>query len=188
VEKAQPNETVVSLREYFERALADMQVRMDERSVAAEKAIAVAMTTSDKAIAAALESQNKQTSAAFAAAKEALAEAKIQLEAYKTASNEWRATLNDIISKMMMRAEVEAAFASIAATALAMQKTEEDKIEGLRKRIADLELVGQRGVGKEEASAAGHTQNKWNFQQVLVVMGIVLGALYFLAIYFKSKP
>jgi small-conductance mechanosensitive channel len=178
----------VSLREYFERVLKDLQDRMDERGNAADKAIAAALAASKEAVAAALVSQDKSTAAAFAAAKEALTEAQTQLVAYKASSNEWRGTLNDLTAKMMLRTEVEAAFTAVAAAALAMQKTIDDKIEGLRKKVADLESAGQRGAGKEEASEEGKVQSRWTFNQVLIIVGILLGALYFVLTYQKAHP
>jgi len=102
--------SVVSLRQYLENSIAALGKRMDDKFEGADKALAAALITAEKAVAAALVSQDKLTSAAFVAAKEALAEAQTQLTAYKASANEWRATLNDLISTIMVRKEVEALF------------------------------------------------------------------------------
>ena len=102
--------STVSLRQYLESSISELSKRMDARFEAADKALAAALVTAEKAVAAALVSQDKLTSAAFVAAKEALAEAQTQLSAYKASANEWRGTLNDLISTVMVRKEVEALF------------------------------------------------------------------------------
>jgi dGTP triphosphohydrolase len=105
--------STVSLRQYLESSIAELSKRMDARFEAADKALAAALVTAEKAVAAALVSQDKLTSAAFVAAKEALAEAQTQLSAYKASANEWRGTLNDLISTVMVRKEVEALFVAV---------------------------------------------------------------------------
>ena len=105
--------STVSLRTYLEGLIGELGKRTDARFDAADKALAAALLTAEKAVSAALVSQDKLTAAAFVAAKEALAEAQTQLTAYKASANEWRATLNDLISTIMVRKEVEALFAAV---------------------------------------------------------------------------
>jgi hypothetical protein len=105
--------STVSLRQYLENAISELGKRTDARFEAADKALAAALVTAEKAVAAALVSQDKLTSANFVAAKEALAEAQIQLTAYKASANEWRATLSDLIATIMVRKEVEALFVAV---------------------------------------------------------------------------
>jgi hypothetical protein len=105
--------STVSLRQYLENSIAALGKRMDDKFEGADKALAAALITAEKAVAAALVSQDKLTSAAFVAAKEALAEAQTQLSAYKASANEWRGTLNDLISTVMVRKEVEALFIAV---------------------------------------------------------------------------
>jgi hypothetical protein len=105
--------STVSLRQYLEGLIGELGKRTDARFDAADKALAAALLTAEKAVSAALVSQDKLTAAAFVAAKEALAEAQTQLTAYKASANEWRGTLNDLISTIMVRKEVEALFTAV---------------------------------------------------------------------------
>jgi dGTP triphosphohydrolase len=100
--------STVSLRQYVEKLIQESDKRNEAQFLAAKEAVAAALAAAEKAVSAALVAQDKLTSAAFVAAKEALAEAQTQLTAYKASANEWRATLNDLISTIMVRKEVEA--------------------------------------------------------------------------------
>jgi len=124
-------ESSVSLRQYLENSIAELGKRMDARFEAADKALAAALVTAEKAVAAALVSQDKLTSAAFVAAKEALAEAQTQLSAYKASANEWRGTLNDLISTVMVRKEVEALFTAVNIKIESLARTQNMVIGGL---------------------------------------------------------
>jgi hypothetical protein len=123
--------STVSLRAYLEASIAELGKRTDARFDAADKALAAALLTAEKAVAAALVSQDKLTSAAFVAAKEALAEAQTQLTAYKASANEWRATLNDLISTIMVRKEVEALFTAVNTKLDSLARTQNMMVGGV---------------------------------------------------------
>jgi dGTP triphosphohydrolase len=162
--------STVSLRQYVESLVSELDKRTEAQFVAAKEAVAAALASAEKAVAAALVASDKLTAAAFVAAKEALAEAQLQLSAYKAASNEWRSTLNDLISKVMMRQEIEARFGAI-----------ED-------RTTKLEGLEQRASGQAEASESGSQRGRWTFQQVLAVLGLLLLAAGLLIAYVVKKP
>jgi dGTP triphosphohydrolase len=105
--------STVSLRQYVEKLIAESDKRNEAQFLAAKEAVAAALAAAEKAVSAALVAQDKLTSAAFVAAKEALAEAQMQLTAYKASANEWRATLSDLIATIMVRKEVEALFTAV---------------------------------------------------------------------------
>lgn len=184
----QDSEQTVSLRIYLENALAsatllsssaiaELEKRMDGQFLAAKEAVAAALVTAEKAVSAALVAQDKQTQAAFIAAKEALVEAQSQLTQYKIQANEWRSTLNDLISKLMLRPEIVALFTAEGKALDAVRMTLEAKLASIESRVSSLEGTGQRLSGQKEASTEGHVQNQWTFAQVLAVVGLVLTAI-----------
>lgn len=105
--------STVSLRQYFERLIAESDKRNEDRFTAVKESIAAAITGLKEATSTALTASDKQTAAAFISAEKALAEAQTQLTAYKASANEWRATLNDLISTIMVRKEVEGALGAM---------------------------------------------------------------------------
>jgi hypothetical protein len=165
--------STVSLRQYVESLVKELEKRTDAQFLAAKEAVAAALAAAEKAVAAALVASDKLTAAAFVAAKEALAEAQTQLTAYKAASNEWRATLNDVMSKIMVRQEVEALF-----------KSAEDKMDTLEKRVVAMEGQGMRTVGQEEAQSAAQVHNRWTIEKVLSIIALLLA---FGAFFWKTK-
>jgi hypothetical protein len=169
--------STVSLRQYVERLIAESDKRNDAQFLAAKEAVAAALAAAEKAVAAALVAQDKQTNAAFLAAKEALAEAQVQLTLYKAQSNEWRNTLNDLIAKLMLRPEITQMFAS-----------GEKSLEELKYRVGELEGKSMRASGKSEAQDAGSAQNKWTFQQVVLVVGMLAGWGITILMYLLKKP
>jgi hypothetical protein len=155
--------STVSLRQYVESLIRESDKRNEAQFTAAKEAVAAALAAAKEAVAAALVAQDKLTSAAFVAAKEALAEAQIQLTAYKAQSNEWRATLTDLINTLMLRPEILAMFSGVNKNA-----------EELGKRVSALENSGQFGRGQAEASIADRTKSQWNFATILSVITLLL--------------
>ena len=101
----------VSLREYFEALLKAEAKRNDERAKAAEVALVTAYTTS----------------------KEALAESKAAADKVADKQNEWRGSINDVITTRISREEHEAS-----------RKPLSDKLDDAIARIGRIE---GRGVG-----------------------------------------
>jgi hypothetical protein len=158
----------VSLQKYMETLVSEAGKRTDDRFDSAEKAVMAALATQEKALAAALVSADKLTSAAFVAAKEALAEAQTQLVAYKATANEWRGTLNDLISKIMPRPEIEAT------------------LIGLGARITTLEGQARFSSGQKEAISFSHTRGQWTFEKILTILALMVAFASF-AIHFWGK-
>jgi dGTP triphosphohydrolase len=169
--------STVSLRQYVERLISESDKRNESQFQAAKEAVAAALAAAEKAVAAALVAQDKLASEKAQAAKEALAEAQVQLTLYKAQSNEWRNTLNDLISKLMLRPEITGLFTIV-----------ERAHEELKKRVGTLEGLGQRSIGQAEAQESGSAQNKWTFQQVVLVVGMLAGWGITILLYLLKKP
>jgi dGTP triphosphohydrolase len=170
--------STVSLRQYVERLISESDKRNESQFQAAKEAVAAALAAAEKAVAAALVAQDKLASEKAQAAKEALAEAQVQLTLYKAQSNEWRNTLNDLISKLMLRPEIVGLFGIV-----------EKAHEELKGRVSIIEGLGQRASGKVEAQDAGSAQNKWTFSQVLIIVALLGGwALTITLFLMKGKP
>lgn len=75
----------VSVREFLERLMDERDRRYEERNQANKDAVRAALTAAEKA--------TDKTEKA--------------LMEYKASSNEWRATLNDIVGRMLSRAEYD---------------------------------------------------------------------------------
>lgn len=170
-------QSTVSLRQYVEKLISESDKRTDAQFLAAKEAVAAALAAAEKAVAAALVAQDKLTTAAFIAAKEALAEAQVQLTLYKAQSNEWRNTLNDLIAKLMLRPEIVGLFTA-----------SEKALEELKSRVQTLEGSGQYGLGKAAATESSSTQNKWTFSQVLIIVGMVAGWIVTALVLLSKKP
>jgi len=119
------------LRQYFERLLLESDKRNEDKFAAVKDSIAAAIAGLKEATSTALVASDKQTAAAFISAEKALAEAQTQLTAYKASANEWRATLNDLISTIMVRKEVEALFLAINAKVESIAKTQNMMVGGI---------------------------------------------------------
>ena len=158
---------MVSLRQYIEKLIAESEKRTDDRFLAAKEAVGTALVTVEKATSAALVAQDKLTSAAFVAAKEALAEAQVQLTLYKAQSNEWRNTLNDLIAKLMLRPEIVGLFNAV-----------EKAHEELKGRVGDLEGMGQKALGRDESKSDTGAFVRWVITVIVAAAGIVLGYLF----------
>jgi hypothetical protein len=157
------NKSQISGREYAELLVSELGKRTDEKFLAAKEAVGTAMIAAEKAVSAALVASDKLTSAAFIAAKEALKEAQVQLAEYKAASNEWRATLTELIAKGMLRPEIDALF-----------KSASEKLSLLEARVAKMENVIQRNSGEREGSSISRAQIHWTFEKLLSVLAILI--------------
>lgn len=169
--------STVSLRQYVESLISESDKRTDAQFIAAKEAVAAALTAAKEAVAAALAAQEKLAAEKAQAAKEALAEAQVQLNLYKQQSNEWRATLNDLIAKMMIRPEIVGLFAAADGAARAMSSTVDTRMTGFDKRLLALEGWQQRLGGQVEAAASGKETNRWTFEKVLSILAIILSGI-----------
>jgi hypothetical protein len=159
----------VTLRQYAELLVSELGKRTDEKFLSAKEAVGTALTAAEKAVQAALVAQDKLTTAAFVAAKEALKEAQLQLAEYKTASNEWRATLTDLIAKGMLRPEIEA-----------LLKAATEKSEIVSARVSALESKAARGAGEASAAESSREHRYWsggNAAAVAAIVGTVFAIL-----------
>ena len=168
------NEQHVSLRQYVESLIAESGKRSDAQFLAAKEAVSTALAAQEKAINAALVSADKLTSAAFVAAKEALAEAQVQLNAYKEQSNEWRATLNDLIAKIMMRPEIVAMFGATDKAIADLRMYLLGKIESIETRVAAIEKLNQRMAGAAETSVTDSARSRWTFEKILSILALLV--------------
>jgi dGTP triphosphohydrolase len=158
----------VSLRQYLESLVTELDKRTEAQFIAAKEAVAAALASAEKAVAAALVASDKLTSAAFIAAKEALAEAQLQLTAYKAQSNEWRATLNDLISKMMMRQEIEARFGAFDA------------------RITVVEKSIATSAGSRAAAEHDKARSQWTLSQIVTIIAVLIAAATFIVLMMRK--
>lgn len=155
--------STVSLKVYLENSLRELEKRVDQQFLAAKEAVGTAMVAAEKAVSAALVAQDKQTQAAFIAAKEALAEAQVQLTLYKAQSNEWRQTLTDLIATLMLRPEIVATFKAL-----------ESRIDSLASKIDSLEKSGQFISGQSLANQEGRASGRWTFEKALAILAILI--------------
>jgi hypothetical protein len=139
----QSNEGVVARVSVLEEKVTALTILMTDKFNSFDVAMVLATSTVEKTLSAALVSQDKLTTAAFQAAKEALKEAQGQLAEYKSSSNEWRATLTDLISKGMLRPEIES-----------LMRAANDKEGLLEKRVNSLEITRGEATGKAAAYAS----------------------------------
>jgi len=167
----------VTLQKYVELLVAGLEKRMEGKFAEAKDAIAAAMAAAEKAVAAALVAADKLTSAAFISAKEALAEAQTSLAAYKEAANEWRETLNDLIAKMMLRPEIEAADRATLKAVSDLKETGDVKLKALETRVAVLEGQSERAKGHEAAAKASHTEVKWGIDKTFSALALLISTL-----------
>jgi hypothetical protein len=159
----------VSLREHVESLVSELEKRMDTQFAAAKEAVAAALASAEKAVAAALVASDKLTSAAFIAAKEALQEAQLQLNAYKAQSNEWRATLNDLMSKMMMRQEIEVRF------------------NAMDSRMAAMEKANAQVAGGKAAAELDRSRGQWTISSIVTIIAVIIAAGTFIVLMMRSK-
>lgn len=168
---------VVTLREYVETLIGEFEKRSDAQFKSVRESLATALIVAEKASQAAMVAQDKQTTAAFTASKEALIEAQVQLTAYKAQSNEWRATLNDLITRLMMRPEVLALVGASDKAISDLRRYMEDKFDQNTKRIAALELALSKESGRDLAQEKGQWSNRWNFSQIVSILALILSAI-----------
>jgi hypothetical protein len=174
-------DSFVSMRTYMETLVNELGKRTDAQFAASDKAVAVGLATAEKAVAAALVSADKLTAAALVSAKEALVEAQAQFTIYRSASNEWRGTLDDLISKLMLRPEIEALIVGV--------NKESQSLSG---RITILEAAGKKTEGMSEAKILEISKTRWNFSQVVLIAVVLVGwavtaFLYFTRLATQSK-
>jgi hypothetical protein len=157
--------SAVSLRQYVESLVSELEKRTDAQFLAAKEAVSAALAAAEKAVSAALVASDKQTAAAFLAAKEALKEAQEQLGAYKAASNEWRGTINDLITNTTTL---------ISNLKAELKQSIDEKLSPLQERIAKMEGSWQYTTGQAEAAGQGHLQNRWNFRDALSILALLI--------------
>lgn len=129
--------TVETLKEHLEAMLS-----------AQERMSAQAMAAADKAVDAALAAAKEAVRAALASGEKASEKTEIALKEYKTASNEWRDTVKDLVSRMPTR------------------ETVDKDIKALSDKIQDLRETRSESVGSKLA---------WGSVVGLVILLIALG-------------
>lgn len=157
------NAQLAALRDHVDDRLAAVQQIADERHAAQLVAMDKALDAQQAAATAARQADERAVSAALAAAKEAVTVANEATEKRFASVNEFRAQLNDVITKMMTRVEAEAlldrigervqdlATASTAyitrAETIALAQRNADRISELTSRMdkAEAKVTGGRG-------------------------------------------
>ena len=149
----------VSLREYIERVVQEMDRRYGERWEAQQQAVQAALLAQEKAV-----------QAAFTGANEAINKAEAAQRAYNERSNEFRAALDDAQKTLLSRAEAAAEFRrmeerihTVANTLDAYKAALAEEIKGLRESRA---LAQGRGAGQGAVWAA-----------LGIIAGLLIGAI-----------
>lgn len=111
----------ISLKEYLEALLAQIEKRYDQRFEDADKAVQAALASAKEAVQAALAAAEKATVLAASGADE-----------WRKSSNEWRGAMSDREKNFVTRVEHDQIVASLT-----------DKIDGLSRSVADIRQVTQ---------------------------------------------
>lgn len=100
--------TTDTLHTHFIRQLDMLRDEIQKAAEAERRATDLAFSAQTTAMAAALASADRAVAAALAAQKEAVSVAGVAAEKRADIQNEWRQSLNDVLSRAMPRAEAEA--------------------------------------------------------------------------------
>jgi chromosome segregation ATPase len=113
-----------------------------------------------------------------------------QQKEYKTASNEWRGTLNDLVTRMMTRTEVEGTLTSINAKLDQTFSSINQKIDRqhgeLLAQVTALQAVNVKDVGKDEGLELARKNQRYIIGLAIGVPGLIL-ALAGVAALFGAK-
>ena len=146
-------ELLLSKLEAVKTLLVERDQRYEERHEASQDALASALKAAEKA--------GDKTEAA--------------LSEYKAGSNEWRGTLNDIVSTMLLRADYDREHRHLEERLSTEVKRLDEKIAGL---ITD--------VKKAEAEKGGRLSSQELFMKnlpalavaIIVILGAIIGVAY----------
>jgi hypothetical protein len=169
------------LRQQIERQWADERRATDIALKAHDEALKVAAVTSEKAITAALNAQ-----------KEAVGIAQTFADQRAASMNEWRRSLDDVLTKAMPRQEAEAAIQRaterIQEIVLAQQHTiTRAELEAARSRDSERITELATRVTKAEALAQGAQANKAGmFAAIGAAVGLI-AIIVFIANYITGK-
>jgi hypothetical protein len=159
--------TTDTLHTHFLRQLDQLRRELDRQAEADRRAVELAFDAQRTAMSAALASAERAVLTALASQKEAIAVQAETLRQRADIQNEWRASLNDVLSRAMPRSEAEAALgrfidriqeisillqhtATKAELDVAQQRATE-RIADLSTRVAQAEAQAQGAQGNKEA-------------------------------------
>ena len=159
---------VVGLRAHLEKLMDERDRRYTERAESDQRAVNAALAAAEKAV-----------NAALAAAEKAAEKFEQALKEYKGSSNEWRSTLNDVVVRMMPRADWErennAAQAYIRG--LLVQASEQHK--HLDAQIADLRESRSGMMGRDVETEKLTTQQQITTRWLIgLAVSVALSVLY----------
>lgn len=164
------SDETVSIREYVDRALADKDLRDQQRYDAQTKALEAAMVAADKAV-----------QAALLAAEKAVNKAEVAAERRFESVNEFRGQLADQQRTFLPRQEYQVQHEALGDKLDATAKTLSDRIEANSKMINDALLglgvyradVEARRVSRNETRA----QTNWSTGMIVTVAFSIVAAL-----------
>ena len=170
--------TTDTLHTHVMRQLDLLREDLKNRTAAEIRAHDLAFAAQSTAMKAALASAEKAVDAALAAQKEAVSVAQVVAEKRADIQNEWRASLNDVLSRAMPRAEAEAVIARaterIQEMGLVLAQTiNRAELETMRQREAERYTELATRVTTAEALARGAQANKSGLYAALGV-GVTL--------------
>lgn len=110
----------------------------------------------------------------------------VQQKEYKTASNEWRATLNDVVQRQITRSEVESTFNGInqkldITFSQMNQKIDRQHTE-LLAQVTALQQADINGSGKDEGLEKARQNQRYIIGLALGVPGLILAVAAVLAL------
>lgn len=148
--------TTDTLRVYVENIFRLAQEQTDRRWDDERRAVDIALRAHDEALKVAAVTSKEAITAALAAQKEAVQVAQVAADQRAAAMNEWRQSLNDILTRSMTRAEAEAGLARLTESVHEVRLVQQGMVsrtefEHLATRITQAESLA-RGA---QASRAG---------------------------------
>ena len=135
---------------------------VDDRRAADKEAVAAALAAAEKAV-----------NAALASAEKAADKFDQSLKEYKSSSNEWRGTLNDIVARMMPRADFEREQKALAAHIESLLVAAREQHKQIDSQIADLRESRSGMTGREDAVTRLTDQNRLT-QRFLIGLAVTV--------------
>jgi len=154
-----------TVKEFFERILAERELRYAQMFKSSETAVSAALAAQEKAVQAAFESSEK-----------AIVKAEVAQQLYNVRSNEFRATLDDQAKMLLTRSEADVRFQQL-----------KDLIDAQAKAIVILQRGESRTEGGSTAESNAKSQSQWVIVLVVTIGLSLLGGIGTLVFYLATK-
>jgi tetrahydromethanopterin S-methyltransferase subunit F len=147
------------------QALAEKVIALRELMDERDRRYTGQFDASKNAVIDALAAQKEQTSSVFTSSEKAIIKAEDAQRSYNERTNELRGALNDQNKTLLSRTEAEARFLNV-----------EEKIDEIKRDVANLREYRSAVVGKDRAEAHAETTQKWLIGLAIGVMLSMLGS------------